>query len=102
MSGRQKDDEALNASDPSYPKTESNVIGGHKATISNPRTSEEAKAHSRQVLDELHGGGETAHSAPQEKDHGNVKRGLKATISNQSVSDEARERAKERLEKGDY
>ncbi|KAF8459065.1 Conidiation protein 6-domain-containing protein [Terfezia claveryi] len=98
-----KDEEALRASDPSYPKTESNVIGGHKATISNPRTSEEAKQHSREVLEQLHGGGETAHSAPEgEKDHGNVKRGLKATISNQFVSDEAKERAKERLETGDY
>jgi len=38
MSNR-KDEEALRASDPAYPKTESNVIGGHKATLSNPSTS---------------------------------------------------------------
>lgn len=30
-------------------KNESNVIGGHKATLSNPRVGEEAKEHSRQV-----------------------------------------------------
>jgi hypothetical protein len=27
--------------------------GGHKATLKNPNVSEEAKEHSRQVLDEL-------------------------------------------------
>ncbi|KAK3051494.1 hypothetical protein LTR09_007517 [Extremus antarcticus] len=27
-----------------------NVLGGHKATLSNPNSSEEAKAHSKQVL----------------------------------------------------
>ncbi|ORY31369.1 Conidiation protein 6-domain-containing protein [Naematelia encephala] len=33
-------------------KNENNVIGGHKATLSNPRVGEEAKEHSRQVLQE--------------------------------------------------
>ncbi|GIZ45264.1 hypothetical protein CKM354_000843900 [Cercospora kikuchii] len=28
------------------------ILGGHKATLSNPNTSEEAKEHSRKILDE--------------------------------------------------
>ncbi|KAK5167462.1 uncharacterized protein LTR77_007161 [Saxophila tyrrhenica] len=31
---------------------EGNVIGGHKANLSNPNTSEEAKQHSKEVLKE--------------------------------------------------
>ncbi|KAI5808913.1 hypothetical protein DFH27DRAFT_541789 [Peziza echinospora] len=90
--------------DANYPKTAGNVIGGHKANINNPRNSEESKAHSKEVLEKIHGGSDTASStaAKQEKDHGNVKRGLKATISNPTVSEEATERAKDRLEKGDF
>lgn len=30
-----------------------NVIGGHKANISNPHTSEEAKERSRQILEQI-------------------------------------------------
>ena len=30
-------------------KNENNVIGGHKATLNNPRVGEEAKEHSKQV-----------------------------------------------------
>ncbi|OTA91905.1 hypothetical protein M434DRAFT_335804 [Hypoxylon sp. CO27-5] len=83
-----------------------NVYRGHKATISNPNTSEAAKEHSRKVL-------ENATNEPidasnnvrgatkpqdEEKDQGNVARGLKASLSNQGVSDEAKEKAKEKLE----
>ncbi|KAI0652381.1 Conidiation protein 6-domain-containing protein, partial [Trametes meyenii] len=32
-----------------------NVARGHKAAISNPNVSEEAKEHSRQVLEEIEG-----------------------------------------------
>ncbi|KAF9652845.1 hypothetical protein BDM02DRAFT_2367788 [Thelephora ganbajun] len=32
-----------------------NVIGGHNATISNPKTSQAAKEHSRRVIQELEG-----------------------------------------------
>lgn len=31
---------------------QNNVIGGHKATLNNPRVGEEAKEHSKQVLQE--------------------------------------------------
>jgi len=34
-------------------KNPGNYIGGHKATLKNPNTSEEAKERSRKVLDEL-------------------------------------------------
>ncbi|KAI0178678.1 Conidiation protein 6-domain-containing protein [Hypoxylon sp. FL1284] len=70
-----------------------NVYRGHKATISNPNTSEAAKEHSRQVMEEMTD--EPPNS--DEKDPGNVARGLKASINNHNVSDEARERAKEKL-----
>jgi len=33
-------------------KDEGNVLRGHKATLANPRVSEEAKEHSREVLEE--------------------------------------------------
>ncbi|KAL0948973.1 hypothetical protein HGRIS_009073 [Hohenbuehelia grisea] len=35
---------------PEGPKNTRNVIGGHKATIANPKVSDEAKEYSRQVL----------------------------------------------------
>ncbi|KAJ7604465.1 Conidiation protein 6-domain-containing protein [Roridomyces roridus] len=33
-------------------KNENNVIGGHKANLKNPNTSEESKEHSREYLEE--------------------------------------------------
>ncbi|KAI1458733.1 Conidiation protein 6-domain-containing protein [Annulohypoxylon moriforme] len=85
-----------------------NVYRGHKATISNPRTSQAAKEHSRQVLERetgepvdasnnVRGVTGTAQSQGEQKDPANVARGLKASINNQNVSDEARENAKEKL-----
>ncbi|KLO14482.1 hypothetical protein SCHPADRAFT_996597 [Schizopora paradoxa] len=49
--------EDVTASEPEEPATidgkdEGNVLRGHKAAISNPRVSEEAKEHSREVLEE--------------------------------------------------
>ncbi|PWW78637.1 hypothetical protein C7212DRAFT_361654 [Tuber magnatum] len=83
-----------------------NVIGGHKANLHNPNTSEEAKQHSREVLEEL--GLETGSytSGPSSadvnivgKNPGNVAGGYKATLHNPNVSEEAKERAQEKLEK---
>lgn len=34
--------------------TEAQVIGGHKATIHNPNTSDQAKEHSKELLKEEH------------------------------------------------
>ncbi|KAB5585690.1 Conidiation protein 6-domain-containing protein [Coniochaeta sp. 2T2.1] len=103
----------------SDPSDVTNAMRGHKAAISNPNVSEEAKEHSRQVLAAMEGkdstgsggsGGSGGGSDKQQtsggsgsgetvdgKDAGNVARGLKASISNPGVSEEAKERAKEKL-----
>ncbi|KAI5778300.1 hypothetical protein EDC01DRAFT_791066 [Geopyxis carbonaria] len=77
-----------------------NIIGGHKATLKNPNASEEAKAHSREVLDREFDGGDTAkYSTARKGEHNpkNIEGGLKAAINNPNTGEEARERAKERL-----
>ncbi|KAB2571634.1 putative conidiation-specific protein 6 protein [Lasiodiplodia theobromae] len=73
-----------------------NVIGGHKANLNNPNTSDEAKQHSKQVIDEHMQSGEMP-QADQHKNPGNVAGGLKATLNNPNVSDEAKQSAQERL-----
>ncbi|KAL9120615.1 MAG: hypothetical protein Q9187_002831 [Circinaria calcarea] len=82
------------------PEEKSSAARGHKANLSNPNTSEESKAHSREVLESL--GGEDAYYGKAEqnadKDPNRVAGGLKATISNPGISEEAKENAKERLE----
>ncbi|RMZ70801.1 conidiation 6 [Pyrenophora seminiperda CCB06] len=79
-----------------------NVIGGHKANLNNPNTSDEAKQHSKEVLQEIENGGavptSSSSSGNGDKNPNNVAGGLKATLSNPNVSDEAKESAKERLE----
>ncbi|KAF8428965.1 hypothetical protein EV426DRAFT_672629 [Tirmania nivea] len=64
-------------------KNSSNVIGRHKATLSNLHQSEEAKEHSKQVLDEQFGEGKGVDgnqgaAASTEKNSGNVIGGYKA------------------------
>ncbi|XDG06129.1 hypothetical protein ABKA04_005744 [Annulohypoxylon sp. FPYF3050] len=88
-------------------KDPENVYRGHKTTLSNPRTSQAAKEHARQVLENETGEpvdasnnirGVTGDSSQgEQKNTANVVRGLKASLNNQSVSDEAKERAKEKL-----
>ncbi|KAI5778299.1 Conidiation protein 6-domain-containing protein [Geopyxis carbonaria] len=81
-------------------KNTGNVIGGHKANIANPHTSEEAKKHSREVLDDI--GDETMSSkqsgSMEGKNPGNVIGGYKATTKNPNVSKEAKEHAEKALE----
>ncbi|KAF9734462.1 hypothetical protein PMIN06_004620 [Paraphaeosphaeria minitans] len=77
--------------------TAGNVVGGHKANINNPNTSEESKQHSREVLDNEYDGGNIKTSSEEGKNPNNIAGGLKATINNPKVSDEAKESAKERL-----
>ncbi|KAJ4310690.1 hypothetical protein N0V84_010838 [Fusarium piperis] len=97
--------------------TDAQIAGGHKATINNPNTSQEAKEHSKKVLEEEFNGGDgkdphlqtvkpdlTCTSVPKagdtkEKNPGNVAGGLKSTLSNPNASEEAKESAKERLNK---
>lgn len=80
------------------PEDKTNIVRGHKAAISNPNVSEEAKKQSEKVINDL----QDAHygqEADKDKDPGNVARGYKATISNPGVSEEAKEHAREMLDK---
>ncbi|KAL2760567.1 hypothetical protein ACRALDRAFT_2024523 [Sodiomyces alcalophilus JCM 7366] len=86
-------------------KEPDSIARGHKATIANPNTSEQAKEHSRKVLAEEFqepydkpNRSQDDRPEPHEKDPGNVARGLKASISNPGVSEEAKQHARERLE----
>ncbi|PSN74227.1 conidiation protein 6 [Corynespora cassiicola Philippines] len=74
-----------------------NIVGGHKANLNNPNTSEEAKQHSREVLENEYDGGNVSQES-HEKNPNNVAGGLKATMNNPNVSDEAKESAKDRLD----
>lgn len=38
--------------------SEAQIAGGHKATLNNPNVSDEAKQHSKKVLDEEFNGGD--------------------------------------------
>ncbi|WVQ86657.1 hypothetical protein IAS59_000371 [Cryptococcus gattii] len=76
------------------------VIGGYKATLANPKTSEEAKAHARQAINEYErkknsGSGGTEH------DH-RVAGGYKAALHNPNVSQEAKQHAKEVLKEHNF
>ncbi|KAI1270238.1 conidiation protein 6 [Xylariaceae sp. FL1019] len=78
--------------------TDAQIAGGHKANLNNPNTSEEAKQHSREVLDNEFNGGDVAGAGDNEdKNPNNVAGGLKATLKNPNVSDEAKKSAEERL-----
>ncbi|KAF1947523.1 hypothetical protein EJ02DRAFT_392010 [Clathrospora elynae] len=79
-----------------------NVIGGHKANLNNPNTSEESKEHSRDVIQNAEKGGvidSTSKSASSsgEKNSNNVAGGLKATLNNPNTEEDAKESAKEML-----
>ncbi|KAH7105158.1 Conidiation protein 6-domain-containing protein [Auriculariales sp. MPI-PUGE-AT-0066] len=96
-----------------------NVVGGHKANLKNPNTSDESKEHSRQVLDEMDSGeaDDSGTYNPQEKsaqtgrtrggeteidDSGKetnrVLGGYKAALKNPHIGEEAKEHAREVLE----
>ncbi|KAN0100748.1 Conidiation protein 6 domain containing protein [Tylopilus felleus] len=77
-----------------------NVAGGHKATLANPKVSEKAKEHSKQVLGEMEGRCELPEqqNRGQEGNLGNVIGGHKATLKNPNVSEEAKEHSKQVLE----
>ncbi|CAF9932015.1 MAG: hypothetical protein HETSPECPRED_008250 [Heterodermia speciosa] len=72
-----------------------NVVGGHKANLNNPNTSEESKQHSKEVIDQEFDGGKVESSG--DKNPQNVAGGLKATTKNPNVSQEAKESAEQRL-----
>ncbi|KAL2270566.1 hypothetical protein VTJ83DRAFT_2750 [Remersonia thermophila] len=81
-----------------------NILRGHKAAISNPQVSKEAKERSKKELeayDEPYDASQASHGGKEEgqKDPGNVARGLKASISNPGVSEEAKQKARDKLGK---
>ncbi|KAI2473213.1 hypothetical protein F4781DRAFT_427627 [Annulohypoxylon bovei var. microspora] len=79
--------------------TEAQVAGGHKATLHNPNTSQGAKEHSKQVLEnEFNGGNVLKAGEDENKNPSNVAGGLKATMNNPNVSEGAKQSAKERLD----
>lgn len=49
-----------------------NVVGGHKANLNNPNTSDEAKQHSKEVLDNEFNGGDVETSGDGNKNPNNV------------------------------
>jgi len=84
-------------------KNPGNVIGGHKANIANPKTSEESKEHSRQVIQEVEDGnvdlsGNDRSVDESGKEVNRVLGGYKATLHNPNTGEEAKQRAKEKLE----
>jgi len=83
------------------------VEGGYKATLSNSRSSEEAKKHAQAMLDKIAAGeelpeSERAHqlqSSDKEKHLHRVEGGYKGTLSNANSSEEAKKHAQAMLDK---
>ncbi|MBW0481224.1 hypothetical protein O181_020939 [Austropuccinia psidii MF-1] len=76
-----------------------NVAGGLKATINNPKVSQEAKDSAQHRL-ETEDFPSTAEANQGEKNPGNVAGGLKAAINNPNVSDQKKEELRHRLDEG--
>ncbi|KAH9894738.1 Conidiation protein 6-domain-containing protein [Cubamyces lactineus] len=83
------------------------VAGGFKAalhnpkvSISNPRTSEEAKQHAREILEAVQAA-EVPLDATPEEHHKRVIAGYKAALHNPRVSEEAKRHAKDFLRSND-
>ncbi|KAJ6003524.1 hypothetical protein N7451_006071 [Penicillium sp. IBT 35674x] len=80
-----------------------NAMRGYKATLSNPKVSNEAKQHAQYMLDNELGGDEPReeiHSAQENQsgDSNRVAAGYKAAQSNPNVTTEGKQRAGEKLE----
>ncbi|KAF7169734.1 hypothetical protein CNMCM5623_002386 [Aspergillus felis] len=79
-----------------------NAMRGYKATLKNPRTSDEAKQHAKDVLDnELHGDQpryDLYAIRQQNKEPNRVAGGLKAAQSNPRVKPRGKESAGEKLD----
>ncbi|KAJ6111323.1 hypothetical protein N7523_007384 [Penicillium sp. IBT 18751x] len=79
-----------------------NAMRGYKATLSNPKVSNEAKQHARYILDNEIGGDEPRkeiHTAQgkRSRDTTRVAAGYKAAQHNSNVTSEAKQRAGEKL-----
>ncbi|KAK4941225.1 hypothetical protein LTR66_014824 [Elasticomyces elasticus] len=83
-----------------------NAMRGYKATLSNPKVSNEAKQHAQSMLDNELSGDEPRkeiHSAQdrQSGDSTRVSAGYKAAQSNPNVTSEGKQRAGEKLKEMD-
>ncbi|KAK7461433.1 hypothetical protein VKT23_008611 [Stygiomarasmius scandens] len=80
-------------------KNPNNVMGGLKATINNPKVSDEAKDSARERLNDMvnSGAGTTTETTPDLNDN-HVIGGYKATLNNDRVSEEAKAHAREILD----
>ncbi|GLB39819.1 putative conidiation protein 6 [Lyophyllum shimeji] len=78
------------------PSVETNrVLGGYKATLHNPNTSEEAKRHAREILSAA---GYDSYSTDETEHTNRVIAGYKAALHNPRVSPEAKQHAVEFLQ----
>jgi len=85
------------------------VEGGYKATLNNPKSSDDAKIHAQKMLDMISKGEELPESERSKNNttkadsgdaHSNhVAGGYKATLNNPKSSDEAKKHAQEMLDK---
>lgn len=73
------------------------VLGGYKATLHNPRTSDEAKRHAREILEADGYTVEPAEGVTEDEHQTRVLAGYKAALHNPRVSKEAKDHAKEYL-----
>ncbi|OWZ58566.1 conidiation-specific protein 6 [Cryptococcus neoformans c45] len=80
------------------------VIGGYKATLNNPRVSDEAKENASNVIDDYQNRGNEAVDEVSKEESNNdhhsnrVAGGYKAALKNPNVSGEAKQHAKEALD----
>ncbi|KAL0948989.1 hypothetical protein HGRIS_009088 [Hohenbuehelia grisea] len=82
-------------------KNAGNVIGGYKATLSNPNSSEEAKEHAQQKVDDLTEEFGDTGSSDAGKNKGNVIGGHKANLKNPNTSEEAKDHSRQVLQEND-
>ncbi|KAI8975919.1 Conidiation protein 6-domain-containing protein [Trametes punicea] len=73
------------------------VLGGYKATLHNPRTSEEAKRHAREILEADGYQFERPEGVSEDEHQKRVNAGYKAALNNPRVSEEAKQHAREYL-----
>ncbi|KAI0633897.1 Conidiation protein 6-domain-containing protein [Trametes polyzona] len=74
------------------------VLGGYKATLHNPRTSDEAKQHAREILDADGYQFERPEGVTEDEHQKRVNAGYKAALNNPRVSEGAKQHAREYLE----
>ncbi|KAI9059103.1 hypothetical protein FKP32DRAFT_1157184 [Trametes sanguinea] len=81
-----------------FDQHKNNVLGGYKATLHNPRTSEDAKRHAREILEADGYHGDSPEGVAADEHHNRIIAGYKAALHNPRVSQEAKQHAKEYLQ----